>query len=113
MSVISSVINYSKAFDGKMQGISMGGEGKEIIHFTLGCSKNRTVEQHEVGKTLVQNMVNEVTTSAMVCLTNGSSNKSWTLWGSFTIQMSRLNSTTVLSTSFRKSFFAWCFTQKK
>ena len=38
----------------------------------LGSSKNRTVEQQEEGKALVQSMVNEVSSSALVCFTDGS-----------------------------------------
>ena len=38
----------------------------------LGSSKNRTAEQQEEGKEVIQNMVNEVTSSALVCFTDGS-----------------------------------------
>ena len=38
----------------------------------LGSSKNRTVEQQEEGKEVIQNMVNEVASSALVCFTDGS-----------------------------------------
>ena len=38
----------------------------------LGSSKNRTAEQQEEGKEVIQNMVNEVTSSALVGFTDGS-----------------------------------------
>ena len=38
----------------------------------LGSSKTRTAEQQEEGKEVIQNMVNEVASSALVCFTDGS-----------------------------------------
>ena len=38
----------------------------------LGSSKNRTSEQQEEGKAVIQNMVNEVSAAALVCFTDGS-----------------------------------------
>ena len=38
----------------------------------LGSSKNRTHEQQEEGKAIVQDMVNEVSASALMCFTDGS-----------------------------------------
>ena len=38
----------------------------------LGSSKNRTVEQQEEGKEVIQSMVNVVVSSALVCFTDGS-----------------------------------------
>ena len=38
----------------------------------LGSSKNRTSDQQEEGKAMVQDMVNEVSASALVCFTDGS-----------------------------------------
>ena len=38
----------------------------------LGSSKNRTSEQQQEGKAVIQNMVNEVSAKALVCFTDGS-----------------------------------------
>ena len=38
----------------------------------LGSSKYRTVEHQEEGKEVIQSMVNEVASSALVCFTEGS-----------------------------------------